>query len=124
MEELKTVEAVVNKFFKSLTEEEKVFIQNNDYHSVHHSFGRNLRNDLNLWANDSPIKLDAVNNYGIAHADDISGLINAWLWVKTKKEEFDPLEHCKIYHEHWKKYGTTALKAGNWHEFGWKNIDE
>lgn len=119
-----TVEKVVNDFCKFLTEEEKIFIQNNDYNSVHHSFGRSLRNDLNLWSNDNPVKLDAINNYGIAHADDISGLISAWIWAKVRNEDFNQLEHCKKYHDHWKKFGTTALKAGNWHEYGWKNIDE
>ena len=29
-------------------------------------------------------------------------------------EEFYPMEHCKRYHEHWAKLGTTSMEAAGW----------
>lgn len=82
--------------------------------SVHFSAGMFVRNSWSLWAPDSPLKRDAVERYGIAHADDISGLIFDWVFAEVRGETFDPKKTCDRYHEHWRKYGTNSLEAGGW----------
>lgn len=44
----------------------------------HHDVGLSIRNNWSLWDIDTPLKRDAVQRFGIAHADDISDLIRAW----------------------------------------------
>lgn len=61
---------------------------------------------------DSPFKRDAVIPYKIAHADDISGLILAWVFALVRNKPFDPQEHCQLYHLHLDNYGLTALEDG------------
>ncbi|MDM4019327.1 hypothetical protein QTN89_27985 [Roseiconus lacunae] len=70
-----------------------------------------IRNQWSLWEVDSPLKRDAATQYGIAHADDISGLIIAWGKAIAAGDSFSPIEHCHLYHEHWKRMGTDSLFA-------------
>ena len=107
-----TIEKAVQQIISSCSEKDLEFIRNNPSASVHFDYGMGLRNNWGLWKKDSPLKLDAIKTYNIAHADDISGLILEWVFEKIKTGSFDPIEHCKIYHEHWKKLGYTSLEAG------------
>ena len=113
-----TIKAAVDDVVSRVTEEDREAMKDMDEGTfgarVHHSIGRYIRNNWSLWAKDSPLKRDAVNTYGIAHGDDISGLILAWIWHAVVEKEFDPQEHVKKYHEHWKATGSDALKAGGW----------
>lgn len=110
-----TVEGAVDAIVAGLEpEEEKFIVESASSACIHHTVGRGLRNGWSLWAPDSPLKRDAVETYGIAHADDISGLIIEWVWSKVWEIPFDPMEHVKSYHEHWARYGKTSLEAGGW----------
>lgn len=113
-----TIEAAVQAIVAGTDEAEKEYIRKiaSSASAAHHGLGRALRNGWSLWQDDSPLKRDAVKTYGIAHADDISGLILSWAVAIIRGDEFDPQAECQRYHEHWKKYGTTALKAGGWQE--------
>jgi len=109
-----TIKNAVDHIVGSLCDEDREFIKSDMPAGCHHSAGQYVRNSWSLWELDSPIKRDAVNTYGIAHADDISGLIFEWVWAIVNQRDFDPIEHCKRYHDHWQKYGTTSLVAGGW----------
>ncbi len=112
-----SVEAAVNTVIDRMSDEDKAKIQAMDddrSYEYHHTVGRYLRNDWSLWEPDTPIKRDAVASYGIAHADDISGLILSWVWAKIRSIDFDPKKYCESYHEHWRACGTDALTAGGW----------
>lgn len=112
-----TVEAAVQGVVDALDENEKTVIRSfADLSSAtcHHGTGRFVRNNWSLWEPDSPLKRDAVEKYGIAHADDISGLIFEWAFARVRGEEFDPVAYCERFHEHWRRYGKTSLEAGGW----------
>ena len=110
-----TIENAVDTIIDSLSFEDKGEILKNLLSvSVHHTIGRYLRNSWSLWNPDTPLKRDAVNTYGIAHADDISGLIIEWTWAKVLEIEFDPLVFVKKYHQHWARCGMTSLEANGW----------
>ena len=110
-----TVKMAVDMIVSRLTDEDrKAILASKESHCVHHTIGRYLRNNWSLWEPDTPLKRDAVNSYGIAHPDDISGLILSWVWAKVHERPFDPVEAVKVYHEHWKKAGIDSLTAGGW----------
>jgi hypothetical protein len=110
-----TVSDAVDMIVGSLSDEERDLIANtSEPASIHHTVGRFIRNSWSLWENDSPLKRDAVERYGIAHADDISGLIFHWVWSRIWEMEFDPVAHCQRYHDHWRRQGTNSLEAGGW----------
>jgi hypothetical protein len=113
-----TIEEAVLMLYATLDREGEACIKDNPPEAVHHGGGTQMRNNWGLWKQDSPLKLDAVKTYGIAHADDISGLITAWLWARERGEPFDPVAHCEVYKAHWKKHGISALDAGNFNEDG------
>lgn len=114
-----TIEEAVDHIVQTLDPVERRFILNQSSQSAHFTGGMAMRNGWSLWEKETPIKRDAVENYGIAMADDLSGLILAWVWAKVHGDPlFDPKEHCKRYHLHWIKYNTTALAAGGYNEDG------
>jgi hypothetical protein len=113
-----TIAEAVDLIVDGLDEKEREVILNNPSESMHFSAGMGLRNGWGLWQKDSPVKLDAVKTYGIAHADDLSGLIMEWAWAKVRGEDFDPFVYCKKYEDHWAKYGITPLEAGNFNPDG------
>lgn len=104
-----TVTAAVGDIVATLDADDILYIKSDhNSSSVHHGIGMHIRNAWSLW--------DAVNTYGIAHADDISSLIWAWVWASVREEPFDPLKYVETYHEHWRKQGTNSLEAGGWKE--------
>lgn len=110
-----TIKDAVNHIVESLSIEDRQFIEAyNNNASVHHTIGRYIRNNWSLWGKDSPLKRDAVNTYGIAHADDISSLVLDWVYHIVNKEEFNPHQAVKKFHEHWGSFGMTSLEAGGW----------
>lgn len=78
----------------------------------HFDAGLSIRNSWSIWEPDSPLKRDAVAKYGIAHADDVSGLIRAWAVAIVRGEPFDPVVLCDQYRDHWAKFGMDPLAAG------------
>lgn len=113
-----TIEEAVNMIVGDLSEEDRKLIEKNPPESSHFFGGMRMRNNWSLWEQETPIKRDAVEKYKIAHADDLSGLIMEWVWAKAQGKEFDPQKHCQRYHEHWKRYGMTSLRAGRYHDDG------
>ena len=108
-----TIQAAAEQLARSVTGVDRERIQSGD-DLDHFNAGLTVRNAWSLWEADSPLKRDAVAKYGIAHADDVSGLLRAWAVAIVRGEEFDPIEHCQRFHDHWARYGTDALIAGGW----------
>ena len=111
-----TVEAAVRHIVESISDEERDLIQEDRDvgFKVHHTIGRYIRNNWSLWEKGTPLKEDAVHTYGIAHADDISGLIIDWVAALVRADDFDPQVACQRFHAHWKKLETDSLKAGGY----------
>ncbi len=72
-----SIEFTVRMLVDSLSDEDRRVVQSTEASEHHFPVGMGLRNDWSLWGADSPLKRDAVKTYGIAHADDIIGLILA-----------------------------------------------
>lgn len=114
----KTVKEAVDYLYSTLTDDNARVIHTESAVSRHFNAGRDMRNIWRLWDKRSSLVLDAAMNYGIAHADDISSLILDWVWARERCLNFDPKMACKRFHEHWKKYGQTALSVGGFNEDG------
>lgn len=113
-----TIREAVEVLEASLTAEDREFIKASSPGSVHFGGGMSMRNNWSLWERETPMKRDAVENYRIAHADDLSGLIFAWLWSRVRGEGFDPVAYCQRFHDHWAERRMTSLQAGNYNEDG------
>lgn len=111
---INTIEEAVSYLYHNLSHAEFMHIRKSEFPGpeAHFTLGRSIRNNWGLWSHESLLRKDAISKYGIAHADDISGLIIAWMVAKVKGVDFDPFEECKKYHEHWAKLGMTSLAAG------------
>lgn len=117
-----TVKATVDQIVQNLSPHERAFILEQESPvGIHFTAGMSLRNDLSLWSKNSPIRRDAVDNYGISHADDISGLIFKWVWALIRNEKFDHQAIVEGYEKHWQNVGMTAIEAGGWIDIppGW-----
>ena len=113
----RTMEEAVAMVISGLSEADKTAIKDRRAQPEMLYFGTDmaLRNDWSFWE-DTPLRRDCIAKWKIAMADDLSGLLFAWVFAEVRGEPFDPEQHCQIYHEHWKQYNTTSLKAANIHE--------
>lgn len=68
---------------------------------LHHSLGRWIRNNWNLWT-EGPLK-DHMNNLGLHHPDDMSGLIIESFWHYLRKEPLEVARQIQEYKDFWKK---------------------
>ena len=134
-----TIKEAVDQIVGSLTPAEQEIILKHPHPArYHHTVGLAIRNEWGLWEPDSPLKRDAVQTYRIAHGDDISGLILAWVvarvtggehfdpLARVAGESFDPFAHVQRAHDHWANpaYGAkTSLEAGGWKPDGSGPLD-
>lgn len=113
-----TIREAVEQLYNGIPEEDRAKVSGPESSSHHFGGGMVMRNGWGLWQEETPLKKDAVRTYGIAHADDISGLIMEWLWHRLRGEDFDPVAYCERFHVHWRKDGMTSLRAGAYNEDG------
>lgn len=97
-----SIEEAVEILSTKLTKKD---IEGIDSEEVHHTYGREIRNSWSLWDRNGNLKRNAKQNYGLSHADDISGLILAWTFARIRGQEFDPQEHTNLYKDYWKSIG-------------------
>lgn len=72
---------------------------------LHHTFGRFIRNNWNLW-----YKTDLTeyfNKLGIWHADDISSIIIESFWHHLRSEPLDLDNQIKSYQDFWESQGIN-----------------
>ena len=82
-----------------------------DAAQVHLTVGMMLRNEWSLWDKESIIVRWFKDNYGIEHADDISGLILDCLVRDLHGTPRRDKELAKKYIDHWKKLEKEKQKG-------------
>ena len=71
--------------------------------TAHHGIGQWIRNNFQLWVEDSELKQWFIDNYFLDHADDISSLILI-NYHERKNDRIPNLsKHADRYHKHWSK---------------------
>ncbi len=109
-----TVRQAAELLAESLSENEREYFRTTPASTLRGNFAGAIRQGWSLWELDTPLQRDAIRHYSIAHADDVSCLIIDWARAMVMDEEFDPIEHCKQYHAHWARLGTTSMEAAGW----------
>ena len=106
-----TLDEAIKYLYDNLMPEDIEFIKKNDHSVIHHSAGMAMRNEWHLWDKNSKISKDIQKRFGLAHGDDLSGLINTALWAKVKGEDIDKalIKCAKRYKKHWKYSGVDAM---------------
>lgn len=100
----RTLKEAVNAIYYSLQDNEVEFIKKHKFQAtalIHHGLGRELRNKWGLWDKDSILYKFFVIEFGIGHADDMSGLILDSVVATVLNEEFDPVEKAEYYRNYW-----------------------
>jgi superfamily I DNA/RNA helicase len=106
-----TLDDAIKYLYDNLTPEDIKFIKCNIPSSIHFLSGMVLRNNWHLWDKKSNISKDIQKRFGLAHGDDLSGLIHTAIWSKVKGEDVEKaLNKCaKRYKTHWKNSGVDAM---------------
>lgn len=106
----KTLEEAVDILFNSIDENDAKAIEKEKitFSSLHHSLGRQIRNNWGLWG-DSILAKHFKVRFGLGHADDMSGIILRMLDAKYFNKEFDLARKVEFYHSYWIKQGTDPL---------------
>lgn len=99
------LEEAIKVLKEGLTKEDIEVIKAPKFNAVevHFSVGTMLRNEWTLWDKDTVLVKWFEKNYGITHADDVSGLILDCLCKDIRGEPRKDKELAKQFIEHWKK---------------------
>lgn len=99
------LEEAIKTLTEGLTPEDIAEIKRPNFvpSQVHMTVGIMLRNEWSLWDKDSILMRWFKKNYGIDHADDLSGLIIDCLVQDIKDKPRRDKELAKKYIDHWKK---------------------
>jgi len=100
--------------FKNMDEEDAVTC-------CHHSTGRNMRNNWNLWDDTYPL-VQWFNRIGIKHADDMSGIIIASFHRQLNGKPLDLDGQVIRYKEYWADVENGILRIPKKSALNNKNI--
>lgn len=78
--------------------------------SYHHTLGRSVRNDLNLWVQESIMSI-YFQGYGIYHADDMSSIILTSLHRKYNHKPIDLQKQIDRHIEYWENTDPSVNKG-------------
>lgn len=82
---------------------------------VHHTLGRSLRNNWNLWG-ESKLK-DWFNNIGIHHPDDMSDIILKSFVRYIRDEPINLEKQVKFYQDYWEEMKESNNGNNGYIEF-------
>lgn len=100
------LEEAVKTLKEGLTPDDTKEILKEDFDAakVHFTVGLMLRNEWSLWDKDTVLVKWFKDNYGVDHADDLSGLILDCLVRDIQGLPRRDKELVKKFIDHWKKY--------------------
>jgi hypothetical protein len=104
----KTLEEAAKLIVDNLQPEEREYIQKEGTGMAHHGFGTAMRNCWGLW-HDSELAQHFKTVYGLAHADDMSGMILASVEAQVKGTAFEPNVAAARYKIYWRNMKVDPL---------------
>jgi hypothetical protein len=91
------------KFIKSeMTPDFIEFVKKSNSTDVHFSIGMQIRNDWSLWNLENHLVKWFEKEYGLTHADDISGIILNCVWMDIQGKPRGDNEYAKEIGLYWK----------------------
>lgn len=105
-----TYDEAVERIVTNLSHEDKLlFLDDLSFAMMHHGLGQSLRNEWGLW-NGSKLKTYFMENFGLGHADDMSGLILDRVRAEVGGKSFDVVAKVNYYQNYWRNnYGIDPL---------------
>lgn len=91
-------------------------LKTHDSSEFHHTFGRELRNMWKMWDENSPLRKWFIDNYGIGHPDDVSGIILETFKRFISNQPLKVEEQAKTYREYWIRYNTDPATQRSFNE--------
>lgn len=76
---------------------------------IHHFAGMAIRNEWGLWCG-MPLARHLYERFGLAHADDMSGLIFHCAWKELNGQPWDVEPVIERYRRHWERYSDGMPK--------------
>jgi hypothetical protein len=102
---LTNIKGVLDK----LTDEDKKWLASTESGGqAHFSLGMWIRNNWRLWEKTSPL-VDFFKQYGIWHADDMSGIILCSYVRMLRNEEVKFEEQVQKYKDYWTEHGNPQI---------------
>ena len=96
-----TLEEAVDILVSNINDEERVYLSQINIEELHHSLGRHIRNEWKLWEPESKLHKFFVEEYGLGHADDMSGIILYAFHARVMNKEYDPRQTAHEYQKFW-----------------------
>jgi hypothetical protein len=99
-----TIEECMRAFVEVLTPEtqiELVKMSQDELVTTHHSLGRWIRNNWDLWLG-GPL-LEYMKSLGFIHPDDMSSSLIKEFWNRMNNQPSEMMEDIKKYAEYWKQ---------------------
>ena len=76
---------------------------------MHHTVGRYIRNSWSLWERETALVQHYIARFGLAHADDLSGLMLEQALCEVRGQAFDIEAKVRHYLEHWREQGVDPI---------------
>jgi len=109
-EAFSTLDEVVADIIKNMDQKSIDYIKSHGDPGEHHFFGgMAIRNSYGLWGN-KPLIQWFIDNFGVAHGDDLSGLVLDGVYQDVKGLPRNSEKIAKSYIAHWKKSGCYPVK--------------
>lgn len=105
------LDEAVNIIKEALSPEAIEFVKTSVSTSVHFDFGRYIRNNWSLWEKESVLVKWFEKEYGITHADDISGIILECVWDDVKGNPRKDREKAEEFKEYWRVMDEAAAEG-------------
>jgi hypothetical protein len=112
MTEPKNLDECINWFMENIIDEELYkykHLSEEDTCIFHHGTGRNIRNNWNLWNNESLLH-KWFNSIGIYHPDDMSAIILTSLHRHLNNKLINLEEQVKFYQDYWSKINESKIR--------------
>ena len=99
-----TWQEAVERICNGLSENEKSELREHGYAAFHHGVGTTLRNRWQLWDESTPLAISFKEEFGITHADDLSGILLQSAEAIAHGRACDYHGWANVYKEHWENY--------------------
>jgi hypothetical protein len=100
----------------SMSEDDVLFIKDNSNPtSVHFTVGMAIRNDWSLWDTENPLVKWFQKEYGIDHADDISGVVLDCVWRDVRGEPRRDREQAENTRKYWEVLREAEINGTGVH---------
>ena len=107
------LEEAVNLIKSEMPSDFVEFVKKSSPSGVHFGLGMQIRNDWSLWDLENPLVKWFDKEYGITHADDISGLILDCVWQDIKGLPRRDREQADKTKKYWEVLREAEEKGTN-----------